>query len=392
MQDAVIVSGVRTAVGKAPHGALKDTRPEFLARVVLEEVVNRLGNNFNKSLIEDIYMGCAFPEGEQGLNIARLAALYAGFPDSTCGMTINRFCASGLQTIAMASERIMVGSADIIIAGGVESMTRVSMLNSWVRSPEVKAVLPDVYTPMGITAENVARQFGITRQEQDDLAFASHQKAAAAINAGRFVDQIVPVPVKQLVSGEGENAVYEEILFAQDEGVRFDILAEKLVQLKPVFKADGTVTAGNASQTSDGASAMVVMSAEKAQELGIRPRLKFVSFAVGGISPGIMGIGPLVAIPKALKLAGLSLKDIGLIELNEAFASQAVCCIKTLGLNPDIVNVNGGAIALGHPLGCTGNKLAVQLMNEMERRQVKYGMVSMCIGGGMGAAIIFELA
>ncbi|MGE5398601.1 MAG: thiolase family protein [Chitinophagales bacterium] len=391
MREAVIVTGVRTAIGKAPKGTLKDIRPEFLGKVVVEGAVERLGANFDKSLIEDVFMGCSFPESEQGLNMARIVALFAGLPETTCGVTINRFCSSGLQSVAMACERIIAGGAEIIMAAGVESMSRVYMNLKPAPNPDVWAVAPNVYLPMGATAENVAQKFGITREEQDALALASHQKAAAAINSGRFVDEIVPVPVKKLVTGEGDDAVYEDVMFAQDEGVRFDISSEKLAGLRPVFNAEGSVTAGSSSQTSDGAAAVVVMSADKAKELGLRPRLKFRSFAVGGVDPGLMGIGPVAAIPKALKLAGLTLKDIGLIELNEAFASQAVYCIKTLGLNPNIVNVNGGAIALGHPLGCTGTKLTVQIMHEMEKRGVKYGMVSMCIGGGMGAAGIYEL-
>ena len=383
MREAVIVAGARTAVGKAPKGTLKEVRPEFLAKVALEEAINRLGPDFDKSLIEDVYLGCSFPEGEQGMNMGRIVAMYAGLPETTCGITINRFCSSGLQTIAMACERIMCGAADIIAAGGVESMSMVATKTQPKPNMDIYQMIPDIYLPMGLTAENVASKFNIPREKQDALALASHQKAAAAIKAGKFKDEIVPVPVKT-ESGE-------TIQFDVDEGVRFDVTPEGLAALKPVFKPDGTVTAGNSSQTSDGAAFVIVMSKEKALELGLKPRLKFVSYAVGGVPPGIMGIGPVVAIPKALKLAGLELKDIGLIELNEAFASQAVYCIETLGLNQEILNVNGGAIALGHPLGCTGTKLTVQIMYEMERRGVKYGLVSMCIGGGMGAAGIFEL-
>jgi len=391
MRSAYIVTALRTAVGKAKKGTLKDFRPDEMLATVISELVRRTPN-LNPEEIDDVIIGCAFPEGEQGLNIARIASLRAGLPVSVPAITINRFCSSGLQSIAFAAERIMLGHADIIIAGGVESMSLVPMTgNKFSANPYLAENYPEVYISMGLTAERVAKKYQITRQMQDEFAFRSHQKALKAIQDGKFKDEIVPLKVvNKYINGKGEK-VTEEKIFDTDEGPRADTSLEKLAQLKPAFKEDGTVTAGNSSQMSDGAAAVVVMSEDKVKELGLKPIARFVSFAVAGVPPEIMGIGPVEAIPKALKLAGLKLEDIGLIELNEAFAAQTLAVIKLAGLNEEIINVNGGAIALGHPLGCTGSKLTVTLLNEMKRRNVKYGMVTMCIGGGMGAAGIFEL-
>lgn len=393
MREAVIVSGVRTAGGKAPRGTLRDVRPEFMGKLCMQEAVRRLGPNFKADMIDDVIWGCATPEQVCGMNIARITAVYAGIPDSVPAVTVNRFCSSGLQAIASAAEAIISGRCDVVLAGGVEHMSLISMGGVLRPDPELAAdpVLGNVYTSMGQTAENVAKRYNVSREDQDAFAAASHKKAAAAMKDGRFKDELVPIPVKITNLGPDEKPVTKEIIYDYEEGIRADITAESLAKLKPVFVPGGCVTAGNASQTTDGASAVIVMSADKAKELGLKPRLKFVNFAVHGCAPDEMGIGPVFAIPKALKAAGLELKDIGLIELNEAFASQALYSIRELGINPDIVNVNGGAIALGHPMGSTGCKLTVSLMNEMERRQVKYGMVSMCIGGGQGAAGIFEL-
>ncbi|CUU01008.1 3-ketoacyl-CoA thiolase [Candidatus Thermokryptus mobilis] len=391
MRSAYIVTALRTAVGKAKKGTLKDFRPDEMLATVISELVRRTPN-LNPEEIDDVIIGCAFPEGEQGLNIARIASLRAGLPVSVPAITINRFCSSGLQSIAFAAERIMLGHADIIIAGGVESMSLVPMTgNKFSANPYLAENYPEVYISMGLTAERVAKKYQITRQMQDEFAFRSHQKALKAIQDGKFKDEIVPLKVvNKYINGKGEK-VTEEKIFDTDEGPRADTSLEKLAQLKPAFKEGGTVTAGNSSQMSDGAAAVVVMSEDKVKELGLKPIARFVSFAVAGVPPEIMGIGPVEAIPKALKLAGLKLEDIGLIELNEAFAAQTLAVIKLAGLNEEIINVNGGAIALGHPLGCTGSKLTVTLLNEMKRRNVKYGMVTMCIGGGMGAAGIFEL-
>ncbi|CUT02335.1 3-ketoacyl-CoA thiolase [Candidatus Kryptobacter tengchongensis] len=391
MQDAVIVTGVRTAVGRAKRGTLKDFRPDEMLAIVISEAVKRTPN-LNPEEIDDVIIGCAFPEGEQGLNVARIASLRAGLPVSVPAITINRFCSSGLQSIAFAAERIKLGYADIIIAGGVESMSMVPMTgNKFSANPYLAENYPEVYISMGLTAERVAEKYHITREMQDEFALKSHQKALKAIQEGKFKDEIVPLKVvNKYINGKGEKIV-EEKIFDTDEGPRADTSLEKLAQLKPAFKEGGTVTAGNSSQMSDGAAVVVVMSDKKANELGLKPIARFVSYAVAGVPPEIMGIGPVEAIPKALKLAGLKLDDIGLIELNEAFAAQSLAVIKLAGLNEEIINVNGGAIALGHPLGCTGAKLTVTILNEMKRRNVKYGMVTMCIGGGMGAAGIFEL-
>ncbi|WP_028458998.1 thiolase family protein [Chloroflexus sp. Y-396-1] len=389
MREAVIVSGVRTAVGKAGRGALRTVRPDDLAAIVVKAVIERAA--IDPALVEDVIMGCAMPEGEQGLNVARIAAQRAGLPDSVCGVTVNRFCASGLQTIAMAAYQIMSGQSEVVVAGGTESMSMVPMSgNKFSPNPYLAQHDPAVYLSMGLTAEKVAQRFEIDRAEQDAFALRSHQRALAAQAAGLFDRSIVPVEVEQVEIGPDGRPQRRVQVFDRDEGPRADTSMEALAKLKPVFAAEGTVTAGNSSQMSDGAAAVVVMSAERAAELGLKPRARFVSFAVGGVEPEVMGIGPVVAIPKALKLAGLNLADIDLIELNEAFAAQSIAVIRRLELDEERVNVNGGAIALGHPLGCTGAKLTVQLLDELERRGGRYGMVTMCIGGGMGAAGIFE--
>jgi acetyl-CoA acyltransferase len=392
MKEAVIVAAGRTPVGKAPHGMLSETRPDEMAAAVIRELTRRVPG-LKPEEIEDVIIGCAFPEAEQGLNMARVAALRAGLPDTVPGQTVNRFCSSGLQTIATAAERIMAGFADVIIAGGAESMSLVPMTgNRYAPDPYLAEQYPAVYTSMGITAENVARMYGVGREEQDAFAHESHVRAAAAIREGRFRDEIVPLTVvKKEFLGDGKpHVVRKEVLFDTDEGVRFDSSAEALAKLRPAFHANGTVTAGNSSQTSDGAAAAVVMSKEKAQQLGLKPLGLFRGFAVAGVKPDLMGIGPVEAIPKALRLTGVSLDQLDLIELNEAFAAQALAVIHELQLPRERVNVNGGAIALGHPLGCTGAKLTATLLHEMQRRKARYGMVTMCIGGGMGAAAIFE--
>ncbi|GAB6063755.1 acetyl-CoA C-acyltransferase [Deferrisoma palaeochoriense] len=390
MREAVIVSSVRTPVGKAFKGALATVRPDDLAAVAIKGALARVPN-LDPAEIDDVILGCAFPEAEQGLNVARLALLLAGLPETVPGQTVNRFCSSGLQTIAMAAQAVMTGVAEVVLAGGVESMTRVPMTgNKIMVNPDLVQSVPDSYLNMGLTAENVAERFGITREDQDAFALSSHQKALAAQAEGRFEEELVPVPVTRYKPGKNGKPVEESFTHTKDEGPRADTSLETLAKLRPAFRQGGTVTAGNASQMSDGAAISVVMSAEKAQALGLEPLARFVSFGVGGVDPAVMGIGPVVAIPKALKIAGLQLADIDLIELNEAFASQALYVIRELGINPEIVNVNGGAIALGHPLGCTGAKLTATLLHEMKRRKARYGIVSMCIGGGMGAAGVFE--
>jgi len=393
MQEAVIASAVRTAVGKAYKGTLRTTRPDDLAAVAIREAVARVPG-LDPKQIEDIILGCAMPEAEQGMNVARIAALRAGLPVESSAMTINRFCSSGLQAIALAAERIMAGHADVIVAGGTESMSLVPMGGNKISpNPWLMDHYPDSYLGMGLTAENLARKYGITREEADRFSFESHQKALAAIAAGRFKSEIVPVEVKftELTNGSGPaKLVTRSVNFDTDEGPRADTSLEALAKLKPAFHAHGTITAGNSSQMSDGAAAAVVMSAERARALGARPLARFVAFATAGCAPEEMGIGPVFAIPKALKLAGLSLERIDVIELNEAFASQALSVIKLAGLEPARVNVNGGAIALGHPLGCTGAKLTATILHELARRNGRYGLVTMCVGGGMGAAGIFE--
>ena len=389
MQDAVIINALRTAVGKAPRGTLKTTRPDDMASAVIGALLERTPE-LNRDEIDDVILGCAMPEAEQGMNVARITALRAGLPDSVPGMTINRFCSSGLQAIALAADRIRSRGADAVIAGGTESMSLIPKAgHKLAPNPWIMEHLPQVYINMGLTAEKVVSKYGIPRDAQDEFALASHRKAAAAQQAGKFDDEIVPLDIRVTMADNG-SAATRDIRFTRDEGIRTDTSLEKLAALKPVFQMGGVVTAGNSSQTSDGAAAALVMSGTRAQELGLKPVARLVSFAAAGVPPEIMGIGPAVAIPKALKLAGLQLDDIGLIELNEAFAGQALAVIKLAGLNPDVVNVNGGAVALGHPLGATGAKLSATLLHEMERRQVRYGMVTMCVGGGQGAAGIFE--
>ncbi|MBW6463424.1 MAG: acetyl-CoA C-acyltransferase [Dethiobacteria bacterium] len=391
MKEAVIVSSVRTAIGRAPRGKLRYTRPEYMGSVAVTEAIAR-AKGLDPAEIEDVILGCSFPEAEQGMNLGRIVALQAGLPDSVPGLTVNRFCSSGLQSIAMAAERIMSGFADIIVAGGVESMSLVPMGgNKLAPSPVLADKHIETYTPMGITAENVAQRFNISREDQDKFGLASQQKAAAATKEGRFKDEIVPMKVVNRSVGPDNKITEEEFTFDVDEGIR-DTTLEALAKLRPAFNVKGSVTAGNSSQTSDGAAAAVVMSAEKAASLGLKPLAIFRGFAVAGCPPEIMGVGPAYAIPKLMKLTGIKIADIDLVELNEAFASQALYCIRELDLNPDIVNVNGGAIALGHPLGCTGAKLTATLLHEMDRRGSRYGVVSMCIGGGMGAAGLFERA
>ena len=392
MRDVVIASAVRTAIGKAPRGALRTTRPDDLAAFAINGALARM-TQLDRSEIEDVILGCAMPEAEQGLNVARVASFRAGLPVTCSAMTINRFCSSGVQSIAMAVDRIRGGGAEAIVAGGVESMSFVPMggnkpsLNPWLVE-----TYPGSYMSMGLTAERLAKHYGITREQADQFALESHQKAVAAIVAGQFEDEIVPVPVTSTVMDAKGKAKAVESVFKVDEGPRVDTSLEALAKLKPVFHANGTVTAGNSSQMSDGAAAAVVMSAERAAQLGIPAMGRLIAFATAGCDPEEMGIGPVFAVPKALKMAGLTLDDIGLIELNEAFAAQALAVIKLLGIDPARVNVNGGAIALGHPLGCSGAKLTASLLREMPRRAVKYGMVTMCVGGGMGAAGIFEVA
>lgn len=390
MKEAVIVSSVRTAVGKAPRGMFRTTHPEVLAVAAIRGALERVPQ-LDPAEIDDVMMGCAFPEAEQGLNIGRNYALLAGLPESVPGFTLNRFCSSGLQAIALGAQAIMSGMAEVVLAGGVESMSRVpGGGNKEMFSPEMLEVNADVYLSMGLTAENVASRFGVSREQQDTLAAESHRRALAAIANGIFADEIVPVEVKHRLPGPDGTVVEKSTLITVDEGPRPGSTVEVLANLRPVFKKNGTVTAGNSSQTSDGAAAAVVMSAEKAAALGVRPLARFVSFAAAGCDPSVMGIGPVFAIPKALKLAGLTVSDIDLVELNEAFASQAYYCINALGFDPAIVNVNGGAIALGHPLGATGAKLTATLLHEMQRRQSRYGIVSMCVAGGLGAAAVFE--
>lgn len=390
MKEAVIVSAVRTAVGKAPKGTLRYTRPDDLAAAAIREAVSRVPG-LDKQEIEDVIMGCAFPEAEQGMNVARTAMIEAGLPVETSAMTVNRYCSSGLQTIAIAADRIANGGAEVIIAGGLETMSMIPMGGNVVRpNPKLVETYPDYYLNMGLTAENVARKYEISREQADEFAFASHQKAVSAIDDGKFRDEIVPISVRVDELDERGRVRSKEVVFNTDEGPRRDTSPESLAKLKPVFHAKGTVTAGNSSQMSDGAAAVVVMSSEKAAALGLKPLARFVAYATAGCLPEEMGIGPVYAIPKALKLAGLTLDQIDLIELNEAFAAQSLAVIKLLEMDPARINVNGGAIALGHPLGCTGAKLTATLLQEMRRRGARYGMVTMCVGGGMGAAGIFE--
>jgi acetyl-CoA acyltransferase len=389
MTEAVIVDCLRTAVGKAPRGTLKNTRPDDMAAAVFDRLLEK-HPQISKGEIDDVILGCAIPEAESGMNMARIAALRAGLPDTVPGVTINRFCSSGLQAIAMAAEKIRSGGAEVILAGGAESMSLVPMSgHKFAPNPWMVDHIPQIYMGMGLTAEEVYRKYGISREEQDQFSYRSHQSALKAQAEGRFDDEIVPLDLETTTLANGKPTT-EKSVFKKDEGPRADTSVEALAKLRAVFHASGTVTAGNSSQTSDGAAAAIVMSEKRAKELGLKPMARFVSFAVGGVPPEIMGIGPVVAIPKALKLAGLKLDDIGLVELNEAFAVQALAVAREAGLNMDTLNVNGGAIALGHPLGCTGAKLTATILREMERRKVRYGLVTMCIGGGQGAAGIFE--
>ena len=392
MAKAYIVSAVRTAVGRAYRGSLKDTRPDDLGTIAVRGAIERV-RNLEPGRVDDVILGCAMPEGEQGMNVARICALKAGLPDSVPAMTINRFCSSGLQAIAMAAERIMAGFADIIVAGGTESMTMVPMGgNKPSFNPEIIEERPEVFMPMGLTAEQVVRKFQVTRDDQDVFAFHSHRKALDAIREGKFRDEIVPVATTVYNAKDGGRPVSREIVFEVDEGPRADTTIEALAKLKPAFDPKGTVTAGNASQMSDGAAAAVVVSEKALKALSADPLARFLGFAVAGVAPEIMGIGPVEAVPKLLKKLRIKLTRVDLIELNEAFAAQSLPVIRKLGMDADRVNVNGGAIALGHPLGCTGAKLTATLLHEMKRREAKLGLVTMCIGGGMGAAGLFERA
>jgi acetyl-CoA acyltransferase len=394
MREAVIVNALRTAVGKAPRGSLKDTRTDDMAAAVIKELMARTPE-VNPSDVEDVVIGCAIPEAQQGMNMARQAALLAGLPNSTSAITINRFCSSGLQAIAQAAEHIICGFSEVAVGGGAESLSLLPMGGHHISpNPTLVDSYPDTYLNMGLTAENLARKYGISREQADEFSFRSHRNAASAIDEGRFKEEIVPLVLvaRELETDDkGRGRIQsKETVFQVDEGVRRDTSMEGLARLRPVFHAKGTVTAGNSSQTSDGAAAALVMSSERAEKLGLKPMARFVAFATAGVAPEEMGIGPVFAIPKALKLAGLKLEDIDLIELNEAFGVQALAVIKELNLDLERLNVNGGAIALGHPLGCTGAKLTATLLSEMKRRKARYGMVTMCVGGGMGAAGIFE--
>ncbi len=390
MREAVIVAMARTAVGRAKRGTTRSTRPEALLRAVIAELLRQTADKLDPAQLDDVIIGCAMPEGAQGLNVARIVALSAGLPVNVPAQTVNRFCSSGLQTIAIAAERIIANGADAILAGGVETMSLVPM-TGFRLSPDLDAVRqqPQIYMGMGLTAEHVAEQYAISREDQDEFAYHSHMKAAAAVDAGKFAEEIVPVQFEQVTLVDGQRRV-ETITFDTDEHLRRDTTLDALAKLKPVFKQNGTVTAGNSSPLSDGAAGVIVMEAGLAARLGLTPIARFVGFNVAGVPPEIMGIGPVAAVPRVLQRTGLTLADLDLIELNEAFAAQSLAVMRTLDLNPGLVNVNGGAIALGHPLGCTGAKLTVQLLHELRRRGGRYGMVTMCIGGGQGAAGIFE--
>lgn len=390
-QDAVVVAAARTAVGRAKRGSLATTRPDELAAEVIRGLLDRV-DGLDPGEVDDVILGCAFPEGEQGMNMARMVSLRAGLPQSVPAETVNRFCSSGVQTIVHAAHAVMVGEASTIIAGGTESMTMVPMTGlKFAPNPFFAADSPVVFTSMGLTAENVAEKYGVNRADQDKFSLRSHQNANRAVTSGLFDPEIIPIEVEIVEPGSnGEGPRKRSFPFKRDEGPRADTSLEALGRLRPAFKENGTVTAGNSSQMSDGAAGVVVMSRAKAESLGIKPMVRFIAHAVGGVAPELMGIGPTVAVPKVLKLAGLSLEDIGLIELNEAFAAQGLAVMRELEMDEEITNVNGGAIALGHPLGCTGAKLTTQLIYEMKRREVQFGMVTMCIGGGMGAAGIFE--
>jgi len=391
MREAVIVAACRTAIGKAPRGALRNVRPEYMGTAVLGDLIKRVGD-LDPMLIDDVIIGCTFPEAAQGLNLGRVLVMSMDWPDRIPGMTVNRFCSSGLQAIAIGAEKIMCGYSDVVIAGGVESMSQIPMGGSMMYpNPALVDTRPGAFTGMGLTAENVAERYNISREEQDEFGARSQQRAEAAIKAGRFKSQIVPLTVKrqkQLSNGHFE---FEEFVFDTDEGMRPGTTKESISKIRPAFKPNGTVTAGNSSQTSDAAAGVVLMSKEKAKELGLKPMATFRYHTAEGCPPEYMGVGPSVAIPKVMRISGMSLDQMELIELNEAFAAQAIYCIRELGINEEITNVNGGAIALGHPLGCTGAKLTTQLIHEMQDRNLKWGLVSMCIGFGMGAAAIFEI-
>ncbi len=392
MRDAVIVSAVRTPTGKAPKGTLRNTRPDEMAAVAIKEAIRR-APGIEANEIDDVILGCAMPEAEQGMNVARIASLRAGVPVESSAVTINRFCSSGLQAIAFAAERIMCGTANAIIAGGTESMSLVPMGGHKIApNPELVSNYPDVYLSTGLVAENHARESAVSRDEQDLFAYRSHQRALAAIDDGRFTEEIVPLSIKVIdpANGNGKPPDIREVEFATDEGPRRDTSVEALSKLRPAFHAKGSVTAGNSSQTSDGAAAVIVTSLDRAQELGLQPLARFVNFTTAGVKPEMFGIGPVPAMKKALKLANLTIDDIDLVELNEAFAAQTLACLREFPIDTDRLNVNGGAIALGHPLGCTGAKLTTTLLYELRRRKGRFGMVTMCVGGGMGAAGIFE--
>ncbi len=389
MQTAYIVSAVRTAVGKAPRGAFHNMRPDDLGAIALKAALAKIPN-LDPAIIDDVIIGCAMPEAEQGFNIGRIIGQRSGLPDSVPGVTVNRFCASGLQAIAMGTQAIATGQADVIVAGGAESMSLIPMGGHIIApNPALVAEAPQAYCTMGLTAENVAQMYHISREDQDAFALRSHQRAIAAIQSGRFVDEIVPVTIQETSYVNGQLHKVETV-FQTDEGPRSDTSLEALAKLPAVFRVGGSVTAGNASQMSDGAAMTVLMSERMVTELGVKPLGRLLGFAVAGVAPEIMGIGPVAAIPKVLKQVGLTLDDMGLIELNEAFAAQSLAVMRKLGLDEAIVNVNGGAIALGHPLGCTGARLTVTLLNELRRRGMRYGLVTMCVGGGMGAAAVVE--
>jgi acetyl-CoA acyltransferase len=388
-QEAYIVSSVRTAVGKAPRGTLRNVRPDDMGAIVVQGALDRV-KQVDPNLIDDVIFGCSFPEAEQGFNLGRVIAQRAGLPDTVAGCTVNRFCASGLQAIAMASQAIVTGQAEIIVAGGAESMSLIPMGGHVLSpNPDLIAESPKAYCTMGLTAENVAYQYQVSREDQDAFALRSHQHALAAIQSGRFDEEIIPLPVKETLFVDGKAQSFENV-FKVDEGPRADTNLEALAKLPTVFRRGGSVTAGNSSQTSDGAAAAIVMSQRMVEQFEVQPMAKLLGFAVAGVPPEIMGIGPVAAIPKVLQQVGLTLKDIGLIELNEAFAAQSLAVIRKLELDESIINVNGGAIALGHPLGCSGAKLTATILHEMKRRKVRYGLVTMCVGGGMGAAGVFE--
>ncbi|MFW6147220.1 MAG: thiolase family protein [Thermodesulfobacteriota bacterium] len=391
MKEAVIVAACRTAVGKAPRGMLKDTRPEYMGTAVLSDLLKRAGD-LDPMLIDDVIIGCTFPEATQGLNLGRVLVMSLGWPDRVPGMTVNRFCSSGLQAIAIGAEKIMCGFADVVIAGGVENMSQIPMGGSMMYpNPALVDMRPGAFTGMGLTAENVAERYNISREEQDEFGARSQQKAEAAIKEGRFKSQIVPLKVKKQKQLPNGHFAYEEVVFDTDEGMRPGTTKESISKIRPAFKVNGTVTAGNSSQTSDGAAGVVLMSKEKARELGLKPMATFRYHVAEGCPPEYMGVGPSVAVPKVMRISGMSLDQMELIELNEAFAAQSIYCIRKLGINEEIANVNGGAIALGHPLGCTGAKLTTQLIYEMLNRKLRWGLVTMCIGFGMGAAAIFEI-